>query len=42
MPFIVEDGKGNLSWHVFLFGEATYARTEGIHNPVGKVLKHLF
>jgi hypothetical protein len=40
MPLSGEDGKGNLSWHVFLSGEATYARTEGKHNPVRKVLKH--
>ena len=42
MPLSGEDGKGNLSWHVFFSGEATYARTEGKHHPVRKVLKHLF
>src|SRR5207245_4382964 len=42
LPLSVEDGKGNLSWHVFLSGEATYARTEGKDNPVRKVLKQLF
>src|SRR5439155_1201359 len=42
IPLSGEDGKGNLSWHVFFSGEATYARTEGKHHPVRKVLKHLF
>src|SRR3989440_12838281 len=42
IPLSGEDGKGNLSWHVFFSGEATYARTEGKHNSVRKVLKHLF
>src|SRR5947208_7714122 len=42
LPLSGEEGKGNLSWHVFVSGEATYARTEGKHHPVRKVLKHLF
>jgi hypothetical protein len=36
MPLSGEDGKGNLSWHVFLSGEATYARTEGKQDVLQK------